>query len=275
MSPIQSTDMGNDRTKAKEIARQKRIDDWLPATSSRGGNWAYAVFHNVTAMVGAGVLSLPYAMSELGWYHELGQYAFGDRLGLWIVVPQQLVVEIGTNIVYMVTGGKSLKKAYDTWCHTSNPHCKDIKLTYWIMIFAAPNLALAQFPSFNSIWGVSFAAADMSLSYSTIAWAASTHKGIQPDISYAYKASTRTGAFFNFCSSLGDVAFSYAGYSVVLEIQATVASSPEKPSKKAMWRGCVVAYIIVALCYFPVAIIGYWMFGNSIDNNILISLQKP
>jgi amino acid permease len=28
----------------------------------------YSAFHNVTAMVGAGVLSLPYAMSELGWY---------------------------------------------------------------------------------------------------------------------------------------------------------------------------------------------------------------
>jgi hypothetical protein len=38
-------------------------------------------------------------------YHKLGQHAFGDRLGLWIIVPQQLVVEVGTDIVYMVTGG--------------------------------------------------------------------------------------------------------------------------------------------------------------------------
>ncbi|RWW03783.1 hypothetical protein GW17_00033030 [Ensete ventricosum] len=35
--------------------------------------------------------------------HEHGQqHAFGDKLGLWIVVPQQLVVEVGVNIVYMV-----------------------------------------------------------------------------------------------------------------------------------------------------------------------------
>ncbi|PON95292.1 Amino acid transporter, transmembrane domain containing protein [Trema orientale] len=75
-----------------------------------------------TAMVGAGVLSLPFPMSQLGWgpgvvililscvitpvtlwqmvqmremvpgkrfdrYHELGQHAFGEMLGLWIVVP--------------------------------------------------------------------------------------------------------------------------------------------------------------------------------------------
>jgi hypothetical protein len=48
--------------------KEKAIDDWLPITSSRNAKWWYSAFHNVTAMVGAGVLSLPYAMSELGWY---------------------------------------------------------------------------------------------------------------------------------------------------------------------------------------------------------------
>lgn len=45
------------------------VDDWLPTmTSSRNAKWYYSAFHNVTAMVGAGVLGLPYALSELGWY---------------------------------------------------------------------------------------------------------------------------------------------------------------------------------------------------------------
>jgi hypothetical protein len=61
----------------------------------------------------------------------------------------------------------------------------------------------------------------------------------------------------------------------VLEIQATIPSTPEKPSKVPMWRGVVVAYIVVALCYFPVALIGYWIFGNEVDPDILISLNKP
>lgn len=46
---------------------EKNIDKWLPITSSRNARWWYSAFHNVTAMVGAGVLTLPYAMSELGW----------------------------------------------------------------------------------------------------------------------------------------------------------------------------------------------------------------
>ncbi|KVI02538.1 Amino acid transporter, transmembrane [Cynara cardunculus var. scolymus] len=286
---------------------KKAIDEWLPITSSRNAKWWYSAFHNVTAMVGAGVLSLPYAMSELGWgpgvavlviswvvtlytlwqmvemhemvpgkrfdrYHELGQHAFGKKLGLYIVVPQQLIVEVGVNIVYMVTGGKSLKKFHDLVCDES---CKDIKLTYFIMIFASVHFVLSHLPNFNSIAGVSLAAAVMSLSYSTIAWTASLKKGVQPDVQYGYKAKSTTGTVFNFFSALGDVAFAYAGHNVVLEIQATIPSTPEKPSKGPMWKGVIVAYIVVAMCYFPVALIGYWMYGNEVSDNILISLEKP
>lgn len=52
----------------RAAAKLKELNEWLPVTSSRKGKWWYSAFHNVTAMVGAGVLGLPYAMSELGWY---------------------------------------------------------------------------------------------------------------------------------------------------------------------------------------------------------------
>ncbi|KAK7280900.1 hypothetical protein RIF29_08462 [Crotalaria pallida] len=299
-----SQDQG--RMSDEDLAKQKAIDDWLPVTASRKAKWYYSAFHNITAMVGAGVLSLPYAFSNLGWgpgvtalvlswiitlftlwqmvemhemipnkrldrYHELGQEAFGEKLGLWIVVPQQLVVEVGTCIAYMVTGGKSLKKVHDTLC----PDCKDIRTSYWIVIFASVNFVIAQCPNFNSISAVSFAAAVMSMVYSVIAWGASIHKGVAPDVSYGSRAKDTADGVFNFFSALGDIAFAYAGHSVVLEIQATIPSTPELPSKKPMWKGVVVAYIGVAICYFPVAIIGYYYFGNTVDDNILITLERP
>ena len=94
-------------------------------------------------------------------YHELGQHAFGEKLGLWIVVPQQLIVEVGVDIVYMVTGGTSLQKFHDLVCES----CPKIRRTFWIMIFASVHFVLAQLPNFNSIAGVSLAAAVMSLRY--------------------------------------------------------------------------------------------------------------
>ncbi|OQU77739.1 hypothetical protein SORBI_3009G095640 [Sorghum bicolor] len=290
-------------TTARERAQEDktknaRIDDWLPITSSRTAKWYYSAFHNVTAMVGAGVLGLPFAMSQLGWYvhggelemhemipgkrfdryHELGQHAFGDRLGLWIIVPQQLIVEVGTDIVYMVTGGQCLRKFHDLVCRG---RCKDIRLTYWIIIFGSVHFPLSQFPNFNSISAVSAAAAVMSLTYSMIAFVTSVVKGAEEAtvagavVDYGLRANTTSGRVFGVLNGLGAVAFAYAGHNVVLEIQATIPSTPEKPSKKPMWLGVVVAYAIVALCYFCVAFAGYYAFGNSVEPNVLISLDKP
>ncbi|MQL73873.1 hypothetical protein Taro_006200, partial [Colocasia esculenta] len=109
-----------------EQASQNSIDKW----------W-YSAFHNVTAMVGTGVLMV----LVLSWVVRLRlQVRALDRR------PQQLIVEVGVNIVYMVTGGKSLKKFHDTVC----PDCKQIMTTSFIMIFASLNFVLSQLPNFNS-----------------------------------------------------------------------------------------------------------------------------
>lgn len=50
-------------------------DDASKEASPRRAKWWYATFHNVTAMVGAGVLSLPYAMAHLGW-SDIDEFLF-------------------------------------------------------------------------------------------------------------------------------------------------------------------------------------------------------
>ncbi|XP_024517613.1 lysine histidine transporter 1 [Selaginella moellendorffii] len=211
-------------------------------------------------------------------YHELAQEAFGERLGLWIVVPQQLIVEVGVDIVYMVTGGKSLKRFYElVSCAPDATGCKHIRQSYWILVFASIHFVLAQLPNFNSISGISLSAAVMSLSYSTIAWTTAIPNAGGPDVSYSYPHSpSAANTVFKVFNALGMIAFAYAGHNVVLEIQATIPSSPSKPSKGPMWKGVVVAYMVVAICYFPVALIGYWAFGNDTSyDNILQHIGTP
>ncbi|KAL3691117.1 hypothetical protein R1sor_004768 [Riccia sorocarpa] len=308
-------DVNEDVDGPRHPGTTKDIDDWLPVTGSRNAKWWYSTFHNVTAMVGAGVLGLPAAMAYLGWgfgcvvlvlswiitlftlwqmvemhemvpgkrfdrYHELGQYAFGEKLGLWIVVPQQLIVEVGVDIVYMVTGGESLRRFHDLIkCPgtATNPEesCGHLSLSLWIIIFASPHFLLAQLPNFNAISGVSLAAAVMSLSYSTIAWTAPLGQGKQLNVLYGLPDKTRASLVFGVFNALGTVAFAYAGHNVVLEIQATIPSTPEKPSKIAMWRGVLGAYFVVAACYFPVAIVGFWVYGNTVSDNILQQVGHP
>ncbi|KAG0588793.1 hypothetical protein KC19_2G269400 [Ceratodon purpureus] len=314
----------------------KDLEAWLPISTNRSANWKHSAFHNVTAMMGAGVLALPNAMVYLTWgpgivmlilswvitlftlwqmvemhecvpgrrfdrYHELGQEAFGPKLGLWIVVPMQLIVEVGVDIVYMVTAGKSLQHAYAITCG-NNCHLQD-NIVFWIFLFALVQVVLAQLPNFNSIAGISLAAAIMSISYSTIAWVIPAHYGhtLPGDIQLLRPVSyglpqfkpvqimqpggsrmqavpedlTTADRWFGAFTALGTMAFAYAGHNVVLEIQSTLPSTPEEPSKIAMWRGVKFAYGVVAAGYFPVALIGYWAYGNQVTDDIITFVSQP
>lgn len=94
-------------------------------------------------------------------YSELGQEAFGPKLGYWIVLPQQLMVQIASDIVYNVTGGKSLKKFVELLF----PHLHHIRQTYYILGFGVLQVGLSQSPDFNSIKIISLLAALMSFLY--------------------------------------------------------------------------------------------------------------
>lgn len=94
-------------------------------------------------------------------------------------------------------------------------------------------------------------------------------------MSYAYKKTSGADYIFRVFNALGQISFAYAGHAVVLEIQATVPSTPEKPSRVPMWKGAVWAYFINAICYFPVAFIGYWAFGQDVADNVLVALERP
>lgn len=47
-------------------------------------------------------------------------------------------------------------------------------------------------------------------------------------------------------------------------LQGTMPSSLKHPSHVPMWKGVKVAYVIVALCLYPVAIGGFWAYGNQV-----------
>jgi len=90
--------MAYNESRNDAAAKEKAIDDWLPITSSRKAKWWCSTFHNVTAMVGAGVLSLPYAMAQLGWYicfifyHD--RTIFKDDIELiWLLINRYIYVD--------------------------------------------------------------------------------------------------------------------------------------------------------------------------------------
>lgn len=47
-------------------------------------------------------------------------------------------------------------------------------------------------------------------------------------------------------------------------LQATMPSDEKHPSSVPMWKGVKIAYTLVAMCLFPLAIGGYWAYGQSV-----------
>ncbi|KAB2628647.1 lysine histidine transporter-like 5 [Pyrus ussuriensis x Pyrus communis] len=307
-SPENTTNATGAGAETRSAQEQFDINNWLPITAKRNAKWWYSAFHNVTAVVGAGILGLPYALSGLGWgpgiaaiilswvitfysfwqlirlheivpgqrfdrYPELGQHCFGPKLGYWIIMPQQVTVQVASSIVYTVTGGKSLKKFFELVV----PSIGDIRQTYFILFFTILQLGISQSPNFNSLKGISLLAAFMSFGYAMIAFVTSTIMGVDhhEHVDHSFRSHSTPGRVFDMLSGFGTIAFAFAGHSVALEIQATIPSTPEKPSRIAMWRGVVVAYSIVIFCYLAVAISGFWAFGNTVDDDVLLSLEKP
>ncbi|XP_020208936.2 lysine histidine transporter-like 5 [Cajanus cajan] len=288
-------------------SEQQKLEDWLPISASRKAKWWYSSFHNVTAMVGAGVLGLPFALAQLGWipgvlmiviswiltfyslwqlielheyvpgkrfdrYFDLGRHVLGPKKGFWLVMPQQLVVQVASTIVYCVTGGKSLKKFFDILI----PAMTHVRQTYFILFFVFIQILLSQTPNFNNLKAVSSLAALMSICYSMVAFIMSMVEGFDHHPShYGVRSHTTPGMVFDAFNALGTVAFAFAGHSVASEIQATLPSTEEKPSKVPMWRGVLVAYTIVIICYLSVAVSGFWAFGTEVDDDVLITLQRP
>lgn len=94
--------VGIETEKGRKSAREKELNEWLPITANRNSNWWYSAFHNVTAMVGAGVLGLPYGMSQLGWYLFLSLTFVQDCAMCFIIVHS-----FGSSHVYLTTESSS------------------------------------------------------------------------------------------------------------------------------------------------------------------------
>eukprot|EP01024_Parvocaulis_polyphysoides_P012019 TRINITY_DN14273_c0_g3_i1.p1 TRINITY_DN14273_c0_g3~~TRINITY_DN14273_c0_g3_i1.p1 ORF type:complete len:444 (-),score=41.99 TRINITY_DN14273_c0_g3_i1:327-1604(-) len=273
---------------------------------SRKGTWAYVSVTNCTVLIGAGVLSLPWSFSQLGWiwgplalalafaisfsaayilsvlheqdgkrfdqYTMLGQYIFGPILGTWLTTPFQLAGNIGTGIVYIITGSQSLQHVI----RLLFPQREELPLFFYVIIFAVIQLLLVQLPDFHSLRWVSFGGALMSVGYCTIAAISALMHVYENDnmhayVSYGERPGNKTDQFFGDCNAIGSILFSFGGMCTFLEIQAALPS----PSQKNMLKGFCVSYSMSLIMYFFVAVSGYLAFGNQVNENVLLSVGKP
>ncbi|XP_073032184.1 lysine histidine transporter-like 8 [Primulina eburnea] len=286
-------------------------DSWLPITESRNGNACYAAFHTLSSGIGFQSLVLPLAFTALGWvwgivslclcfiwqlytlwlliqlhesvpgtrysrYLGLSMAAFGEKLGKFLALFPTLYLAGGTCVSLIMIGGDTLKIFFHTVCGTTC-NANSLSTFEWYLIFVCIAVILAQLPNLNSIAGVSLIGAITAVTYCTLTWTMSISKTKPLGVSYEpMEMQSEMSKICSVLNALGIIAFAFRGHNLVLEIQGTMPSNLKSPSQVPMWKGVKFSYLIIACCLFPMAIGGYWAYGNLIPANggMLSALDK-
>ncbi|KAJ7944086.1 lysine histidine transporter-like 8 [Quillaja saponaria] len=303
LTPRFITPLASPMRKALRLTKLNPQDAWLPITESRNGNKYYAAFHTLCSGIGIQALVLPVAFTILGWmwgiinltiafvwqlytlwllvqlhessetgirysrYLQLCGATFGEKLGKLLALFQIAYLSAGTCGALIIIGGSTAKTFFQIVCGTTCS-AKPLTTVEWYLVFTCAAVILSQLPNLNSIAGVSLVGAITAVGYCTLIWAVSVAEGRLPGVSYdPIKAKTDVGRIFSVLNALGIIAFAFRGHNLILEIQATMPSSEKHPSHVPMWKGVKVAYTLIAACLFPIAIGGYWSYGQLIPAN--------
>ncbi|KAJ6336402.1 hypothetical protein OIU78_012904 [Salix suchowensis] len=285
-------------------------DAWLPITESRNGNAYYSAFHTLSSGLGAQALVLPLAFTTLSWtwgilclslvfmwqlytlwllvqlhesesgirysrYLRLSMAAFGEKQGKLLALFPIMYLSGGTCVTLIMIGGGTMKIFFQIVCGETCS-MRPLAAIEWYFLFVCLAIILAQLPNLNSIAGVSLIGAITAIGYCTLIWVVSIVQGRPEAVSYdPPEAKSDMARICDVLNALGIIAFAFRGHNLVLEIQGTMPSSAKKPSRKPMWRGVKLAYLIIATCLFPLAIGGYWAYGDLMPNaGMLNALHK-
>ncbi|KAK4800644.1 hypothetical protein SAY86_021131 [Trapa natans] len=304
LTPRFITPLGSPIRRALHLTKLDPQDAWLPITESRNGNAYYAAFHTLCSGIGIQALILPVAFTILGWtwgiicltlafiwqlytlyllvqlheshetgmrysrYMQLANAAFGERMAKLVALFPIMYLSGGTCVALIIIGGSTSNIFFKILCAgTCGAH--SLTMVEWYLVFTSAAVLLSQLPNLNSIAGVSLIGAITAVGYCTLIWVISVAKGRMPGVSYnpdpnAHSESVRV---FDLLNALGIISFAFRGHNLILEIQATMPSDEKHPSRVPMWRGVKVSYLMIAACLFPLAIAGFWTYGDKIPEN--------
>ncbi|KAI3781009.1 hypothetical protein L2E82_11008 [Cichorium intybus] len=200
-------------------------------------------------------------------YMQLAKAAFGKRLGIALAKLPIVYLSVGTCMALIIIGGSTSQIFFNIVCGESSCKAETLTTTEWYLVFTGGAVLLSQLPNMNSIAGISLVGAITAVGYCTLIWVVSVAEGRVPDVSYEpVKAQSNAAMVFNILNALGIISFAFRGHNLILEIQATMPSNEKHPSRSPMWKGVQASYTLIAVCVFPLAIGGYWAYGQLIPS---------
>ncbi|XP_039115723.1 probable GABA transporter 2 isoform X2 [Dioscorea cayenensis subsp. rotundata] len=236
------------------------------------GTWWHAGCHLTTAIVGPTILTLPYALRGLGWGLGLVLLSVMASVTFYAYLLMSRVLE------HCERGGRRHIRFREL--------AADVLGSGWMLYFVvciqgAINTGIGigtillaadclQLPSFHSLRHINLASLLMIIGYAVVVVAGCLNAGFSknpPPRKYSLDSS-KSNRSFNAFTSISILA-SIFGNGILPEIQATVAP----PVAGKMLKALLLCYSVIFVTFYPVAISGYWVFGNEVNSNVLQSLM--
>ncbi|XP_027089778.1 amino acid permease 3 [Coffea arabica] len=276
-----------------------------------GSVWT-ASAHIITAVIGSGVLSLAWATAQLGWiagptvlllfafvtyytsvllsacyrsgHPDTGKrnYTYMDAVranlgGFQVKVcgAIQYMNLFGVAIGYTIAASISMTAIKKSNCfHSSGGKdpCK-VSSTPYMIIFGVVEILFSQIPDFDQIWWLSFVAAVMSFTYSTIGLGlgigkvAETGKVKGSLTGISIGTVTQTDKIWRSFQALGAIAFAYSYSLILIEIQDTIKAPPSE--YKTMKKATLLSVAVTTIFYMSCGCFGYAAFGDLAPGNLL------
>ncbi|XP_074347355.1 lysine histidine transporter-like 8 isoform X1 [Apium graveolens] len=280
------------------------LDHWLPMTESRQGGALSATFLLICSGMGLQSFALPVALVSLGWYwgiisftigylwqlyttwllvdlHEsvppgirysrfmhLSVAAFGMKLGKLLSLFPIMYLSGGTCVLLIINGGSCLRSVYiEIWGYdNTKPASFDAK---WCLLFIIIAVILSQFsPNLHSTANIAALGTLAAVMYSTLLAVLSLVQNRPNGISYSVKQAPKEHKdIYGAISALGLIAYAFRGHNVILDIQGTMSTCIKQPSKGPMNGAVSVSYLVIAACFYPLTLAGYWSYGNKLLTN--------
>ncbi|KAK6916713.1 Amino acid transporter, transmembrane domain [Dillenia turbinata] len=270
----------------------------------RTGTLWTASAHIITAVIGSGVLSLAWAVGQLGWVtgplimvlfalvnlytsNLLAQcyrsgdpvtgprnYTYMDAVKAYLGGKKvtacgviQYLNLVGVAIGYTIAASVSMMAIKRSNCfHKSGG--KDpchMSSNGYMITFGITEIIFSQIPDFDQVWWLSIVAAIMSFTYSTV--------GLGLGVAKVAGTETHAGTVtemqkvWRSMQALGAIAFAYSFSIILIEIQDTIKSPPAE--HKTMKKATLFSVILTTIFYLLCGCFGYAAFGDEAPGNLL------
>ncbi|XP_058739211.1 amino acid permease 6-like isoform X2 [Vicia villosa] len=273
----------------------------------RTGTWLTASAHIVTTAIGSGVLSLAWAVAQLGWIGgtaaliifslitlltsilmaDCYRYPDSNRNSTYMKMVKtilggvkykycgfaQYTNLVGCTIGYTLTAAISMVAMKQSNCFHKfghQAHC-DVSSNQFMAIFGVSQIFLSQIPNFHDLSWLSILAAIMSFGYSFIGIGLSiaqvAEKGHHIETGLTGAKVAVTKKVWNTFQAIANIAFAYTFSNVIAEIEDTLKPSP--PENQTMKIASIIGIASSTILYGSCGLIGYAAFGNSAPGNFL------